>query len=576
MALFRSLGKLFAFIERYARGVRHARALLAVVIGAGIVNGLASMVLIGVVNHVVNADGSPTGALVWIFAGACVLVPVARYASEFLLIKLSQQATFDLRVTMSRRILAVPLRRLEEIGAPRLLATLTGDIASVVDTLVILPVLCMNLAVVAGSLVYMGVLSWQLLLGVVFFLVVGVLAYQLPLLKGQGHLRDLREKADKIFRDFEGLTKGAKELKLHADRRRAFVERELMPTAAGMQADHIAAYRLFIASVSWGQVLVFVLIGLLAFAVPGFFPVETEVLTGFVIAVLYMVTPIQVVMNSVPQLGRAVVALDKVDRLGIELGEADPVEDTHPASAGGDAEWGSLELDGVTHAYHLEREQTTFTMGPIHLAFRPGEVVFVTGGNGSGKTTLAKLLTGLYLPESGEIRLDGEPVTDANRARYHRLFSVVFSDFYLFDRLLGLEGAESEAQARRYLEQLQLDHKVQVEGGRLSTTELSQGQRKRLALLVAYLEDRPIYLFDEWAADQDPVFKEVFYHEILPGLKERGKMVIVISHDDSYYDLADRLLKLDYGQVVYDSAGDVLPVPEHLGGIGVPAHSPEA
>jgi putative ATP-binding cassette transporter len=127
---------------------------------------------------------------------------------------------------------------------------------------------------------------------------------------------------------------------------------------------------------------------------------------------------------------------------------------------------------------------------------------------------------------------------------------VVFSDFFLFDSLLGLEVPEGDARPEEYLERLLLHHKVKIEGGTLSTLDLSQGQRKRLALLTAYLEDRPIYLFDEWAADQDPEFKEVFYRHLLPDLKARGKTVVVISHDDRYYDAGDRLVRLDSGGLV--------------------------
>ena len=176
-------------------------------------------------------------------------------------------------------------------------------------------------------------------------------------------------------------------------------------------------------------------------------------------------------------------------------------------------------------------------------------LVFIVGGNGSGKSTLAKLIAGLYVPDAGEILLDGILVDDRNRELYRQLFSTVFADFYLFDRLLGLGLQDLDAQAKTYLEQLQLTHKVTIENGKLSTTALSQGQRKRLALLTAYLEDRPIYLFDEWAADQDPFFREIFYQQLLPELKQRGKAVLVISHDDRYFHLADRLLKLDYGQI---------------------------
>ena len=151
---------------------------------------------------------------------------------------------------------------------------------------------------------------------------------------------------------------------------------------------------------------------------------------------------------------------------------------------------------------------------------------------------------------SASPRLDGIPIDDRLRESYRQLFSTVFADFYLFDRLVGIRLEDLDATAKMYLEKLQLDRKVAVRDGKLSTIALSQGQRKRLALLTAYLEDRPIYLFDEWAADQDPFFREVFYKQILPELKQRGKAVLVISHDDRYFHLADRLVKLDYGKIV--------------------------
>jgi putative ATP-binding cassette transporter len=159
------------------------------------------------------------------------------------------------------------------------------------------------------------------------------------------------------------------------------------------------------------------------------------------------------------------------------------------------------------------------------------------------------LITGLYTPQSGEIRLDGTPITDDNREWYRQHFSAVFSDFYLFGRLVGLTNNNLDTRAQQFLVQLQLNHKVEIKDGVLSTTALSQGQRKRIALLTAYLEDRPIYLFDEWAADQDPYFKRIFYTQILPELTKRGKTVLVISHDDRYFHAADRIVKLEYGRL---------------------------
>jgi len=199
------------------------------------------------------------------------------------------------------------------------------------------------------------------------------------------------------------------------------------------------------------------------------------------------------------------------------------------------------------------------------MMLEAGETIFLVGGNGSGKTTFAKVLTGLYQPESGEIRLADQLIGDHNRDQYRQNFSAVFSDFYLFDSFVGLSAPGLDHRAADYLSKLGLADKVCVNNGVLSTTELSQGQRKRLALLTAYLEDRPFLVFDEWASDQDPQFKEVFYTKLLPELKDRGKTVLVITHDDRYLGMADRVVKLDCGKISYQAA---LAEPPQLGANG--------
>ncbi|MDF0529090.1 ATP-binding cassette domain-containing protein [Tsukamurella sp. 8F] len=191
-----------------------------------------------------------------------------------------------------------------------------------------------------------------------------------------------------------------------------------------------------------------------------------------------------------------------------------------------------------------------FHLGPVDLAFEPGHVTFIVGGNGSGKSTLAKLITGLYAPDAGSVRLNGEEIGRHNVEWFRQHTAAVFTDFHLFEDYLGMDRPGIDDEVRTLLDHLQLSHKVTVSDGRLSTIALSQGQRKRLALLTALLEDRPVYLFDEWAADQDPHFRDLFYGSILSDLRARGKTVIVITHDDRYFDRADRLIKLDLGRVV--------------------------
>ncbi|WP_404990150.1 ATP-binding cassette domain-containing protein [Caballeronia sp. LZ065] len=208
-----------------------------------------------------------------------------------------------------------------------------------------------------------------------------------------------------------------------------------------------------------------------------------------------------------------------------------------------------MQIRRAVRGRHGSTHGCNTKLGPANLAFKPGELAYLIGGNGSGKTTLAKLIVGLYAPESGTIELNGRPVNEAHRDRYRQHFPVVFNDFFLFDELHGFPIEGLDAQAQELLELLHLEHKVTTRNGKFSTTDLSQGQRKRLALLVAYREDRPFYVFDEWAADQDPSLKDVFYRRLLPDLRARGKAVLVITHDDREFALAERYIRLDYGQI---------------------------
>ncbi len=251
-------------------------------------------------------------------------------------------------------------------------------------------------------------------------------------------------------------------------------------------------------------------------------------------------------MGWLPVMGWASASAAKIESLGLLLDKADEeCTEFRPRTA-----WEQIEFRGVTHAYRRDGQAHGFTLGPLDLEFRTGEILFLVGGNGSGKTTLAKLLTGLYLPADGALCVDGQPITATEREGYRQLFSVVFDDVVLFDSLWGLEAAGLDERAQRYLQELELDHLVTVTDGAFSTIRLSRGQRKRLALLTAYLENRPIYVFDEWAADQDPVFRRVFYERLLPELKSRGKTVVAITHDDRYFAAADRVIKLEEGHVV--------------------------
>jgi putative ATP-binding cassette transporter len=536
--------RVFRFLLHYSKGTVAAAAV------AGVISGACSTGLLALINTTLSRESSSRHLLLASFLGLCALVPLTRIASELLLTHLGQSTVFDLRMSMSRRILAVPLRYLEQLGPGRLTATLTEDIPAITALVTLLPVLSINFAILSGCLVYMSWLSWKVLAMVILFIAVGIVSYQLPIARAMVHFRRSWRERDTLYNHFRAIVEGAKELKLHFRRRETFLSGVLSSTATAYRQATIRAQTIYTIASSWGQLLIFVIIGLVLFATPllGIKGAARETLSGFTLVLLYLMTPLQQLLNSLPSLGQAEIALRRVEDLGIDLQHhASEADLAAPAERGA---WREVVLSGVTHTYHREGGEQDFSLGPVDLTLRPGELIFIAGGNGSGKTTLAKVLVGLYAPERGEIRCDGRLVTDENREEYRQQFSVVFADFYLFESLLGLEAPDLDERARQALVRLQLEGKVKIESGRLSTTELSQGQRKRLALLTAYLEDRAIYVFDEWAADQDPYFREVFYREILPELRRRGKTVVAISHDERYYHAGDRLVKLEYGMIL--------------------------
>ncbi|NDJ19253.1 cyclic peptide export ABC transporter [Myxacorys almedinensis] len=528
--------------------LRSSRKQVAIAIFTGFLSGISSAGLIALISRAIGAKEAEMGTVAGAFIGLAAISLVTSVISQVILIRLAQDAVFHLRMRLGRQILASELNHLERLGSAPVMATLTEDVQAVATAVSSFPFLCIDLATIVGCFAYIGWLSWIVFLMVMGLFIASFVACQWILNQGRKRLAYARDDQDILFKHFRAITDGIKELKLHYPRRQMFLSDDLEVTSASFRRHNVDALVLFAAAASFGKLIFFFAIGFVLFALPNILSVPLQTLSGYVLTFTYLILPLDKIVLKLPVLGQASVSLDKINALGLSLksrSEAIAVPaPTHP-------DWSSLELRHVTHTYY-QTEDSNFVLGPIDLTLRPGEIVFVVGGNGSGKSTLAKLLTGLYVPESGAIVFDGHPISERDREWYRQHFSAVFADFYLFDRLLGIDAPNLDAQAHSYLKQLHLDHKVQIVEGHLSTTKLSQGQRKRLTLLTAYLEDRPIYLFDEWASDQDPVFRELFYQEFLPKLKHQGKTILVISHDDHYFQSADRIIKLDYGQIEYD------------------------
>lgn len=532
-----------------------------------ILAGLANAALLRIVSVGV-LDRARLTSLVPYFFVLCGVHFLARICSERALLGLTQECIYRMRIDLCRKILATPYKKLESLGKARLVVLLTTDINTLTIAAQRAPGVFANCIIIAICLGYLALLSWQifLLLGISLVLGVGVHhAAEQPALR---RMHGVREQMDGLQRHFRSLLEGTKELQLNSERGKYFVENVIGTSAQRVRHLLLRALTGYSLVQNAGDMFVLFVVGLTLFVVPIWLPQPDAVMLKCAFLMFYLIGPVGSLVSVLPILRQSEIALEKIRQLdaGLDQYAADqhPLPQVDPfASAAMDTPL--LMLQGVSHLFPGLTEDAPFLLGPLDLAFRKGEIVFIAGGNGSGKTTLAMLLLGFYEPEAGAIKLNGVQVSRANLPFYRRYFSAVFAEFHLFDEVFAGDHPELTQQAGQYLAKLGLSHKVKVEANRFSTTSLSLGQRKRMALVSAYLEDRPIYLFDEWAADQDPSFKRIFYTHLLPDLKRRGKTIIVISHDDGYFDCADRVIKLESGKLASGegagaTAGQRLPL----------------
>lgn len=545
--------------------LKRSRGALAIALTACVLNGIASVLLVATLNRALSESGAADGSLALRFGLCAVIALATRVITGVLFARLSQDTMAQLREHVAKRVAAAELRDVERIGAAPVQSVLTDDATNVSMLFFALPNIVMHGSIVFGCLGYLAWLSWPVCLLALTAIVVGSIGYHTGDKRAIASLEAAGRSQDKLFGYLGALFTGAKELKLHQARARQFLDGQL-GAAIGEVRDHRRrAFSSYAVGVGWIVFLFYVFLGAAAFWPTLGVRADAAAASGYIVVFLFMLLPLDGLLNNVPTLNAARVSLDRIEKVMEEFGNLRTVPQLSESAS--HEPFKTLVLRDVTHSYFHERDERMFSVGPINLTFKPGELVFLVGGNGSGKTTLAKVLTGLYEPEDGVIEVDGKAIGSAERAAYRERFTAVFNDFHLFDALLGIidpndpSRAQADARANALVAKLALDHKVQVVNGAFSTRALSTGQRKRLALVVAYLEDRPFYLFDEWAADQDPAFKAVFYEQLLPELCARGKTVLVITHDDRYFPLADRVLKLDNGSIISETYGAPAALP---------------
>lgn len=514
---------------------------------SGILSATLSIGLIYFINTYISGSINTGFTLeLTLYCFIVVSMAITGYWAQKIIARLGFDVTFNLRSLLIKKVLGTKQEVLERMGTSELYACVTVDIEAINMGVAFVPLAIINIATVLTGLAYLILISWK----TVFLIMISAVGVYLIGKYLSNKLDKLfftaREISDKIYKNYEGFFDGTKEIKAYKNFAKFFFFKKFIPLCEESVDVGTKIAGAYAFSYRAQDVLFYTVIGFVLF-----FSITTMDLSktdsvSVVLTLLFIRGPGLMLFEVVPTVSRGSVSLSKIRQL---TGSEGPDLVFENENNNLERKFESLELCDVYYNYSDFNDMAAdrpFQLGPINMSIKRGQAVFITGGNGSGKTTLAKILTGLYQPVSGKIIAKCADFSVPYELTDN--IAPVYSDFYLFSDMAELYCSENKKdKLNELVEQLELSHHIDFEKSRIPTKELSQGQKKRLALLFAVASGREIFLFDEWAADQDPIFREYFYLAILPILKKENRTTIVITHDDKYFNYADVLYKLDKG-----------------------------
>ncbi len=530
--------------------IKSSKYLFIIASIASVLTGLCSTMVIKQIHQAIGMGQGEfvQSAFVTPFLMYWIGYGVLAVTSTYSVSLLTQSVVHKLRVDLSQKILNSNFSSIER-NQGRLLPILTEDIKTIAVQTERLPSVTTGLATVIGILSYMFWFS-PILTGstiLLFFIVWLIVTLTLPLVRK--YAEHARELWNDVYGHFDGLIFGIKELTLNKELKDVYISDLIIPTSKKQNSYNVKENLVTsIASKSTDMVLLFG-IGALIVTIANSQFVTLDEFGEYLILVLMTIAPLATVTGFMNSLKKIEVALEQIQKVGLVLEDENKADEKILNSQVNLGEK-LIELKGVAHEYYNPDEDEHFELGPIDLTIKKGELIFLLGGNGSGKTTLAKIILGLYPAKKGHLEYNNQVIDDSYINDYRNKFAATFVDSYLFDKLLHIDSDDIKEKGDELIKTLELTKKITIKDKKFSTSRLSEGQKKRLGLLVSILEDKEIYLFDEWAANQDPHFKKIFYETILQDLKKADKTIIVISHDEQYFDKGDRVIKLMEGKLV--------------------------
>jgi putative ATP-binding cassette transporter len=509
-------------------------------------SGLSSATVLASINVAANALDDRDVVIRWlmIFILSILIYGLSQKGLMLLAANVAENFVQQMRVEFVTRLNSAELPEIEALNRGELYSCLSSEMQAISDGAVQLMVIGQSLVLIVITMAYLAFVSLPALFIAAFFVAIAVSFYLARFQQLNSALRESFALQTRLMELFTDLVEGFKEVKLSIDRSAE------LANDIGQLTSELAIKRLGIADLHTkayiaGQVTFFLLPGTMVFVAPMFIQLSAQTVVMMTTSVLFLIGPITAVVGGLPVVQRVNSAAESILLLQSSLSQISKIPTAAQFILAG---FEQIELNDVLYNYPSSGGEHGFSVGPINLKIDQGQIVFITGGNGSGKSTLLKLITGLYGPTGGVIKLDGCIIDSLNIALYRSLFSAIFSDYHLFKKLYGLPESSPEDTAKLF-QLLEIVGKSHIADRTFSTVALSGGQRKRLAMIALMLEDKPICVFDEWAADQDPHFREKFYREILPLLKAARKTVIAVTHDDRYFGVADVRLHLEEGRI---------------------------
>jgi putative pyoverdin transport system ATP-binding/permease protein len=514
------------------------------------VAGTCNALVLAVINTSVESmnDGGPFWRHFFLFSFALVLFAYSLRYILFHSSRIAEEAICSVRMRLADKIRHCDLQALESIGEADVHARISRETQAIVQATQ--PFFSAGQAVIMIFFItiYIAKESPAAVLLCLAMIVLGVGIHLKELKPYEEGLQEASKCEDRLFTSLNGLLRGFKELRINQ------LKSDDVFADFGGAATKVRDSRTFL-NVIFSNNIVFadtffkLWMGGVVFVLPVISMSFSGTVAKVVSSLLFLIGPLSSVVYVIPLVSQIDVTIDNLDRLETTLDQAllRCAEMQNGASTQFDS-FQAIRFDHVGFNYTNPDGSPGFKVGPIDGDIRRGEVVFLAGGNGSGKTTFLKLFAALYHPSEGAIHVDDTKLVLANLQAYQNLFSAIFSDFHLFDKLHGLRNIDPD-RVDQMLHMMGISHKTAFTDGGFSNLNLSTGQRKRLALVVSFLEEKPVYIFDEVAADQDPQFRRYFYETLLADLKQAGKTVVVVTHDDRYFHVADRVLAMDFGKL---------------------------